>query len=71
MGNLLKTIGRHVVGVGAGAAATGVATVAAPNLTAGDPEEAFATLLTAVFVAVYAITEKSLKPLWLKLFNEE
>ena len=69
--NLLKTTIRHLIGVGAGAATTAIGSAVIPGLGTTDPDETFATLLTALFVAGYAIAEKALKPLWKNWLGEE
>jgi hypothetical protein len=69
MGNLLKTIGRHVVGaVAGGFGFVGGTAIAA---SAGSTEEAVAAIGSSVALAVYATVEKILKQLTIKYLGEK
>lgn len=64
----LKTIGRHTIGAVVGAIAGGGAAAGAAALPElPGAEDPVALIATGVSLAVYALVEKALKPLFAKL----
>jgi hypothetical protein len=67
VGNLLRTIARHAIGVVAGGAVSAIGTPAVAAALPASDGDPVATLATAIALFVYAAVEKALKPLWAKL----